>query len=499
MLLELHCHTSRHSPCSHLAPLEAVHRVRAKGLQGLVITEHGYLWTDDELGELRRQAELDETFLLLAAQEVETDLGHVLVFGADRSLPDRVAVSTLRQHYPAAALVWAHPFRLDRVPGDDKLMHPELDAVELFNSNHTPRGNYIALCAWHRLKLTATGGSDCHARETVGLFPTLLDHPVSDLGGLIEEIRRGRCRPLLKEIPRAGSNIVVTDITIGAKGEDEHRQRLVVKHHKTSRKWRQQRRAVRTIEALLERGFRTDTFRVPQILEVNDRERLVIEEGQRGKLLFDLLRTVNPTVADTYFALCAQWLAGMHGLRLEVLPPETTVKRERRRFVSYLDAFRRSHSPYLALATEALETIRAREEALFADAPARFVQNHGDFHPKNVIIGQDRGQDISTVFVSVIDFANATPFVPAFDVGYFCAQLRYQLREHPAVLERQSPEAFLEAYVAGGTPGPSFADEVRFFEGRASMSIAAFLIKVGKGESPDMAGLMARTREILGI
>jgi aminoglycoside phosphotransferase (APT) family kinase protein len=76
------------------------------------------------------------------------------------------------------------------------------------------------------------------------------------------------------------------------------------------------------------------------------------------------------------------------------------------------------------------------------------VQNHGDFHPKNIIIGQDRGQDISTVFVSVIDFANTILFSPAFDVGYFVAQLRYQLREHPEVLERPSASSRATSPVA---------------------------------------------------
>jgi hypothetical protein len=144
--------------------------------------------------------------------------------------------------------------------------------------------------------------------------------------------------------------------------------------------------------------------------------------------------------------------------------------------------------------------IREREEALFADHLPRFVQNHGDFHPKNIIIGHDRGQDFSTVYVSVIDFANALPFAPAFDVGYFRAQLTHQLRGYPAVLERQSPEVFLKHYLAGAElPPGDFEGEVRFFEARANMSIASFLIKVGKGESPDMAEVIRRTRELLGL
>ena len=68
------------------------------------------------------------------------------------------------------------------------------------------------------------------------------------------------------------------------------------------------------------------------------------------------------------------------------------------------------------------------------------------------------------------------------------------------MLGRHSPELFVETYLSGlGNSPAGFADEVRFFEARANMSIASFLIKVGKGESQDMEGLMERTREILAL
>jgi predicted metal-dependent phosphoesterase TrpH len=500
MLLELHLHTSRHSPCSQLSPVDAVRRVVAKGLQGLVITEHHYLWTADELAALRAEAELDEGFVLLAGQEVDTDVGHVLVYGVEHTLAEWVRLRELRERYPAAALVWAHPFRYDRVPSDQALRNPLLDAVELFNTNHTVRGNTCALTAWHRLKFTATGGSDAHAVEAAGVFPTQLDHPVESMAELVEEIRRGRCRPFFKEIPHAGSNLAVTEIVIGTKGEDETRQRVVVKRFRNDRKWRQQKRALKTIDALLGRGFATATFRVPRILEVNDAGRVLIEEGQRGKLLFDLLRTVSPEVGERYFELAARWLASMHRLGMRVGRIADAVGRERRRFRSYRDAFVSTRNPHRVEAERILAAVEAREEQLFRDQAEQLVQVHGDYHPKNIIIGQDRAHDVGTVFVSVIDFANAMLFLPAFDVGYFLAQFRYQFREHPALLDRHGRERFLATYSAGLARIPDDLEEqVAFFEARANMSIASFLIKVGKGESGDLVALVERSLALLGL
>ena len=78
MLLEIHCHSSKHSPCSSISTLDLVRQARAKALQGIVITEHHYLWPDDELRALRTAAEVENHFLILAGQEVETDMGHLL-------------------------------------------------------------------------------------------------------------------------------------------------------------------------------------------------------------------------------------------------------------------------------------------------------------------------------------------------------------------------------------------------------------------------------------
>ena len=102
MLIEMHAHTSKHSPCSLLDPVTLVKKVLKKGLQGLVITEHHYLWPEGELNELRIKAEIPDHFVLLSAQEVETDFGHIMVFGLDKTITEKTAVSTLREQHPGA-------------------------------------------------------------------------------------------------------------------------------------------------------------------------------------------------------------------------------------------------------------------------------------------------------------------------------------------------------------------------------------------------------------
>ncbi len=496
MLIELHCHTRRYSSCSHLDPVESVHRAVAMGLQGLVLTEHEHLWALEELEALRREAEIDEQFVLLTAQEVQTDLGHVLVFGADRSLPGRHALSDLRTQWPAAALVWAHPYRHRRRPKDEKLLRPELDGVEIFNSNHTGIGHYRGVTDWHRLKFVATAGSDAHAPETVGRYPTLLDHPVTTLAELITEIRAGRCRPFVKEIPRAGANATVTEIVVGTKGPDEHRERIVVRHVRQPRPWKRIKQAAEVVQALTERGFGEGEFRVPLILEMHNQQRILVEESQRGKLLFEHASTVGLDTAQRYLRMTLAWLGALHGTGLRLGAPEVTWAREGKRLRSYERAFRRTGNPH----APRVELYRALLESRLQEvlgAPAPLCQIHGDFHPKNVIIGRDLVHDPDTLFVSVIDFAGSLLYHPSFDLGAFFVQLRYQLRHRPELLEALDegalPNAYREQITAHGGRIPADLVTLRpLFELRAILSITRFLIKVGKGDSEDLEQLMAR-------
>ena len=499
MLLELHCHSSKHSDCSVVDPVTLVRQVVKKHLQGIVITEHCYLWGEEEIKQLRRDAEVEDNFLIMAGQEAETDIGHVLVFGADRSIEDKISLEQLRKTFPEAALVWAHPFRGGARPEGRELKDPRLDAVEIFNNNQTVEENYLGLAAWHRHKFTAIGGTDTHDGVVAGKFPTQLDHPVENIEGLVKEIKKARCRPFFKEIPKAGTNIVVTEITLGTKGEDEARDRVILKSFQEKAKWKKLESSIEIMEKLHKKGFGEGAYRIPKIIDVKKKDMMLIEEGQRGRKLYDLLLRVDPSVGKRYLEHSAKWLAKFHNAGLKVSPREDTVKKEIKRFDSYLRSFTESSSPYTENAREMIAFVRGMETGIFDDKEGLFVQNHGDYHPKNIIIGQDIMQDISTMFVSVIDFDNSLLFNRAFDAGYFLAQFRSQYFSAPEVIERYPEKLFIEAYLeeAECVERDLFTSHLTLFKIRANLSIASFLIKVGKGESDEMRALMAYSTGLL--
>ncbi|MHB9155227.1 MAG: phosphotransferase [Endomicrobiales bacterium] len=494
MLLELHAHTSSHSKCSIIDPVTLVRESVRKGLQGLVITDHGYLWSPEELDRLRAQAGVEKHFLLLSAQEVDTDIGHVLVIGADRSLNERIPLKDLRGRYPDAALIWAHPFRNGRDPSEEALLDPCLDALEIFSLNQSPKENYAGLNRWHRYKFTAVSGSDTHAAGKAAVFPTHFDHPVSTIPALAEEIRKGRCRPFFKEILKAGSGMVATEITIGPKGSDELRQRIIIKQFPDKARWGRAKESARITALLHEHGFKDGPCRVPRVVDTNDGERLLIEEGQRGRNLADVVCSVNVETGLGYYRLAARWLAQLHALKLRIGTAEGTKAQERYRFGVYLGAFEDSHSPYLEDARRLVAFVREQEEELFRKEQASFIQLHGDYHPRNIIIGQDRAHDPSTVFVSVIDFDNSLLFDPAFDVGYFCAQFKSQLRGFSG-LDRYREEIFIGEYLRNvPQEDPEFEKKVDVFKIRANLSIASYFIKMGMGTSAEMESVISDAR-----
>jgi hypothetical protein len=89
-----------------------VHRAREIGLDGVVITEHDWLWTEDELDELRAEA---PGLIVLSGIEVTAREGHFLAYGVRNpfAVPHGIGVAELCRevHRQGGAVAAAHPYR----------------------------------------------------------------------------------------------------------------------------------------------------------------------------------------------------------------------------------------------------------------------------------------------------------------------------------------------------------------------------------------------------
>jgi len=191
MKFDLHLHTSRHSPDSIMAPQMMVRRAREIGLDGVVITEHDWLWTEEELDELRAGA---GGIVVLAGVEVSTKQGHFLAYGLTDpfAVPAGIGVAEMCRevHRQGGAVVAAHPYRWNQ-PFDDVLMteRPDLDGLELMSNNMDADLRRRAAALNGRLRLAGLGNSDAHRVETLGCCYTEFAATVRDMGDLVEAIR----------------------------------------------------------------------------------------------------------------------------------------------------------------------------------------------------------------------------------------------------------------------------------------------------------------------
>jgi hypothetical protein len=197
MFIEIHTHTTEHSPCGRISAVQLVGFLMRQGIEGVVLTDHHYLWPDEELALLKAQNGIPESFLLLSGQEVTTsDFGDVLVYGANESMPPGIRLKALRRRVPDAAIIWAHPYRGMCRPTALELMDASFDAVEILNPHQSAEGNATGLRDWQDWGFIATSGSDIHSDLLPSLYPSKFDAPIHTIAELVSAIKNGALTPV---------------------------------------------------------------------------------------------------------------------------------------------------------------------------------------------------------------------------------------------------------------------------------------------------------------
>jgi predicted metal-dependent phosphoesterase TrpH len=197
MNFDLHIHTTRHSPDSDLDPLVLVRRARKLGLDGVVITEHDWLWTEPELDELRAAA---PGLVILAGVEVSAREGHFLAYGVQNpfAIPRNIGVAALcrEMHRQGGAVVAAHPFRwgqrFDQILEQER---PELDGLELMTNNMDADCRRQAAAVHGKRTLAGLGSSDAHHENTLGVCYTEFATIIHNAADLVAAIRGRRTTP----------------------------------------------------------------------------------------------------------------------------------------------------------------------------------------------------------------------------------------------------------------------------------------------------------------
>lgn len=169
-------------------------------LDGLVLTEHRQFDDESDYRPLEDRFGL----LILKASEVETEYGHVLVFGVNDDLraafdfarvDNQLATVLSESRRCGAVAVPCHPGR----PKVGLCAHWEtrgpvegIEILEVLNGGSREGENEEALALAERYGWGRIGGSDSHIVSHVGRCATRFEEEIRDTEGLVRALRGGR-------------------------------------------------------------------------------------------------------------------------------------------------------------------------------------------------------------------------------------------------------------------------------------------------------------------
>ncbi|MFC1940744.1 CehA/McbA family metallohydrolase, partial [Chloroflexota bacterium] len=202
MIIDLHAHTSPASDDSFLEPIQLIHRAKQVGLDAVCLTEHDCFWDKNELARLSQKHD----FLLLPGVEIDTEEGHILVFGLEEYSLGMDQPEYLRRIVDKAGgvMILAHPYR-GQSHNDEELrtaveqycaepVSRLVDAIEVLNGRGSERQNRFSQEVCRKLGLKGIGGSDAHSFSDMPSCATLFERSISNVEELIAELKAGRFR-----------------------------------------------------------------------------------------------------------------------------------------------------------------------------------------------------------------------------------------------------------------------------------------------------------------
>ena len=209
MFIDLHTHSvsSDDSRAAVEQYVKWVGVLRKKGytIDGFVLTEHRKFDFDKDYSSLAEQ----NGVLIMKGSELDTNMGHFLVYGVTEALTDALDFSDVTmdamelvraaEEFGAIALP-AHPGRFgiglcEFV--DNGADFGLIKAAEGLNGSNRPGEQERAEELIERLGVPATGGSDAHLVSAIGKCMTNFEGRISDESDLVRELLSGSFGPVL--------------------------------------------------------------------------------------------------------------------------------------------------------------------------------------------------------------------------------------------------------------------------------------------------------------
>ena len=187
-------HEKTFSSDSFLSIDDIVYEAKKKGLGGICITDH------DNMGfKEAAKAYTERTgYPIFVGIEFYSLQGDILAFGIDSYPKERIDAQDFIDmvNEQGGITISAHPFRNNRRGLEGHLdVVRGLTAIEVLNGSTLPDATKLAGDYSKKLGLPATGASDCHVPEKVGVYATYFPDDIRTSEELVRAVKEGRCSP----------------------------------------------------------------------------------------------------------------------------------------------------------------------------------------------------------------------------------------------------------------------------------------------------------------
>ncbi|MEE9199795.1 MAG: PHP-associated domain-containing protein [Dehalococcoidia bacterium] len=217
MIIDMHSHSvfsddARATVEQYLKWITKVVR-RKHRLDGIVLTEHRGFNGEADYSALEEEYRIK----VFKASELDTNRGHILVYGVNEHLLSRFDFSDvnidagelIREARASGAIaVPAHPGRrrigLCEFLGREGDIHG-VEVVEVLNGGSTPSENQRAQELAADRNYRSIGGSDAHFVSGIGKFATDFENSIQSIEDLVAELRNGAFEPVRLDDTTAGA------------------------------------------------------------------------------------------------------------------------------------------------------------------------------------------------------------------------------------------------------------------------------------------------------
>ena len=190
--IDLHLHTTL-SQDSTVTLEDAIEGCRRLGLDGFAATNH------DVLTRIPESALDDSGLIILPGIEIKAEGIHIGAFDINMLVEENLSlgetIDGIHDQGGIAVICHAHSV-LGTWLNRENIWEAGFDLVEVANAYQFPYGIMEELngSLAKRLGCAQTGGSDSHISSTVGRAYTILEADERSAEGVLDALRKGRCR-----------------------------------------------------------------------------------------------------------------------------------------------------------------------------------------------------------------------------------------------------------------------------------------------------------------